>query len=506
MATEQSVRGDRPKLQYPDDRSDDLIQQLCHNLGWIEDLYRLSQQIAADPRSGVVFENILRHIVSGFSASSGTLSLMNESADALTIVAAVGFPDDVVGDIVPISNCLLAHVAAEHQAVLINGDMPAELRGPYCAPCQANPPPSAVCWPLHSDGEVAGVVCLSRDDKQLPFASMDKEHGQTLVNLISLALENARIHQNHRQQIDVLARMNVAMKAMNESLDQAHNQLLQSEKLASIGQLAAGVAHEINNPVGYVYSNLSTLCRYVADLFEVLDAYRAAETALEGDPMVVQGLRELRERKDLNFLREDLTSLVEESREGITRVKEIVQDLKDFAHVGETEREVVDLHEGLDSTLNIVWNELKYKAEVVKEYGDLPRVECVPSQINQVFMNLLVNAAQAIDGFGTITVRTAAAGCEHVWVEIADTGKGIEPSDLKRVFDPFFTTKPVGRGTGLGLSLSYNIVRQHGGTIDVRSEVGVGTSFRVTLPVRWTEDEDCITPTATDCAPVGEPS
>jgi len=487
MATEQPVRGDRPELQYLDDRSNDLIQQVSHNLAWIEDLYRLSQQIATNARSGAALESILHHIVSGFSATTGSLSLMNECADALTIVAAVGLPAGVLGEVVPLGNCVLGHVASEHRAILINGDMPAQFRGPYCTPCEAKPPPSAICWPLESDSAVVGVVCLSRDDQQPPFAAMDMEHGQMLVNLVSLALENARIHQHDRQQIDKLARMNKAMKAMNERLEQAHNQLLQSEKLASIGQLAAGVAHEINNPVGYVYSNLGTLHRYVEDLFEVLDAYQAAEAALAGHGPALEQLRALRQRKDLNFLRADLTSLVAESQEGITRVKEIVQDLKDFSHVGETDPQVVDLHEGLDSTLNIVWNELKYKAEVVKEYGGLPPVECVPSQINQVFMNLLVNAAQAIDGFGTITVRTGADGCERVWVEVADTGKGIAPSDLKRIFDPFFTTKPVGRGTGLGLSLSYSIVQQHGGTIDVRSTPGVGTSFRVSLPVHRIE-------------------
>lgn len=484
MDTEEPVRGDRPQLQYPDDRSDDLIQQLRHNLAWIEDLYRLSQQIAVGQQSEVVLEEILRHIVAGFSARSGSLSLLKPGDDQLTIMAGIDLPPGVVGSVIPVGHCVLGRVAAEQRPLLITGDLPDELRDPECPGRVAGPPGSAMCWPLEADGEVIGVVSLNRGDGQTAFSEADLQHGQMLVNLVSLALENAQLHRHQQQQINALAAMNAEMKRMNERLEQAHNQLLQQEKLASIGQLSAGVAHEINNPVGYVYSNLGTLRRYVDDMFEVLDAYAAVEACWDERSPTVQRLRAIKAEKDLDFLREDLASLVDESREGVTRVKQIVQDLKDFSHVGAADWETADLHKGLDSTLNIVWNELKYKAEVVKEYGDLPPVECVLSQINQVFMNLLVNAAQAIDDFGTITVRTGTDGGDYAWVEISDTGKGIPPEVLSRIFDPFFTTKPVGRGTGLGLSLSYGIVQQHNGTIDARSEPGVGTTFRVVLPVK----------------------
>jgi signal transduction histidine kinase len=172
-----------------------------------------------------------------------------------------------------------------------------------------------------------------------------------------------------------------------------------------------------------------------------------------------------------------------ETKDGVARVAKIVQDLKDFSHVDEAEWQWADLHKGLDSTLNVVWNELKYKAEVVKEYGELPVVECLPFQINQVFMNLLVNAAHAIEERGTITLRTGTAG-DEVWIEVADTGSGIPPENLGRIFDPFFTTKPVGKGTGLGLSLSYGIMQKHHGRIEVTSEPGRGTTFRIVLPGR----------------------
>lgn len=220
----------------------------------------------------------------------------------------------------------------------------------------------------------------------------------------------------------------------------------------------------------------------------MLEDYESAEGMIVDEGVRAQ-LQAAREKLDIAFLKGDLRALMDESREGITRVKDIVQDLKDFSHVdAANEWYAADLHKGLDSTLNIVNNEIKYKAEVVKEYGDIVAVECLPSQINQVFMNLLVNAAQAIDKRGTISVRTGKQDAE-VWVEVADTGEGIATADLKRIFDPFYTTKPIGQGTGLGLSLSYSIIQKHHGRIEVQSEAGKGASFRVWLPIRQPQME-----------------
>ena len=252
--------------------------------------------------------------------------------------------------------------------------------------------------------------------------------------------------------------------------------------MASVGQLAAGVAHEINNPIGFVYSNLGSMEKYLKDIFELLDVYEVAEATMSDSSRAE--VRSAKQQKDLAFLREDVPMLMKESRDGITRVKKIVQDLKDFSHVDASDEwQWIDLHKGLNSTLNIVWNEIKYHAEVKKEYGEIPEVECFPSQLNQVFMNLLVNAAHAIPDKGVITLRTGRQG-EEVFVQIADTGKGIPEENLKRIFDPFFTTKPVGKGTGLGLSLSYGIMQKHNGRIEVQSEVGKGTTFTLWLPIK----------------------
>ena len=298
------------------------------------------------------------------------------------------------------------------------------------------------------------------------------------------------------QQVQALLTSHAELAAINEKLMGAQDKLMQSEKLASIGQLAAGVAHEINNPIGYIFSNFGTLEKYLADLFRMLAAYEAAEVQLAGTPAAAS-LAAMRSKVELDFLKEDIPSLMSESKEGISRVRKIVQDLKDFSRVDNSQEWVwASLHQGIDSTLNIVNNEIKYKADVVKDYGEIPDIECLPSQLNQVFMNLLVNAAHAIGAErGTITISSGISvePADHVWVQVADNGGGIAPENLKRIFDPFFTTKPIGKGTGLGLSLAYGIVAKHGGHIQVSSEVGAGTQFRLVLPVRHfpSNDEAC---------------
>lgn len=272
------------------------------------------------------------------------------------------------------------------------------------------------------------------------------------------------------------------LQRAHQKLAGAREQLLQAEKMASIGQLAAGVAHEINNPIGYVHSNLGTLQEYTGALLALVNAY--SEALADEDPAAHRSaLSAKRERLDIDFIAGDLPSLLKESREGIERVTRIVRDLKDFSH---GERGVpmrpVDLQEGLESTLNIVWSDLKYKARIEKHYSPMPPVECHRSEINQVLMNLLINAGQAIDERGTIVLATGA-GQGEAWISISDSGCGMPDEVIQRIFDPFFTTKPIGKGTGLGLAICYGIITKHHGRIEVSSKLGVGTTFRVVLPV-----------------------
>jgi len=298
--------------------------------------------------------------------------------------------------------------------------------------------------------------------------SRDQLEEQVQKRTASLQMANTQLLAEKARQEDLI-----------RQLEETQMQLLQSEKMASIGQLAAGVAHEINNPIGFVNSNLSTLQEYVDGMLRLLAAYEQTEGTLVNEAL--QDITHLKQEINIGYLRGDIGDLLAESLDGLQRVRRIVKDLKDFSHVGELEKQPANLESGLDSTLNVVWNEIKYKAEVVKEYGGIPEVNCIASQLNQVFMNLLINAVQAIEDHGRITIRTGHDE-KNVWVEVEDTGKGIKPEQLGKIFDPFFTTKSVGMGTGLGLSLSYGIVKKHNGWIEVKSELGKGTSFRVFLP------------------------
>jgi two-component system NtrC family sensor kinase len=301
---------------------------------------------------------------------------------------------------------------------------------------------------------------------------------------LQAAAQFTRLEETVLERTSEIMRTNEALHAEISERKHLQAQLVQAEKLASLGQLAAGVAHEINNPIGYICSNFGTLQKYLDQLFAMLAAYQGAECSI-GAPEVAANLRVLREQVELEFLKGDIPMLMRESMQGIVRVRQIVRDLKDFARVDSTsEWQWANLHHGIDSTLNLAASEIRYKADVVKQYGLIPDIECLPSQINQVVLNLVVNAAHAMgEQRGCITIRTGtAAEGEQVWLEVADTGSGIAPDTLKRIFEPFFTTKPVGKGTGLGLSLSYGIVQKHHGRFDVHSEVGAGTTFRVTLP------------------------
>lgn len=279
------------------------------------------------------------------------------------------------------------------------------------------------------------------------------------------------------EMMDILESQHKELQKAYSELKAAQSQLLQSEKMASVGQLAAGVAHEINNPMGFIISNLGTLGKYVERLKEFMRIQAGFIT-----PEKSEELEESRKRLKIDYIIEDTGSLLKESLDGAERVKRIVQNLKSFSHIDEAEWKISDINAGIENTINIVWNELKYKATVKKEYGDIPMTKCNPGQLNQVFMNILVNAAHAIEKQGEIAIKTWHEG-NNIFVSISDTGKGIPQENISRIFEPFFTTKDVGKGTGLGLSIAYDIVKKHNGDIIVESEVGKGTNFTVKIPV-----------------------
>lgn len=353
--------------------------------------------------------------------------------------------------------------------------------------------------PLFSqDGKVIGAIEILEDiTEQREAESALKQAHDNLENLVvkrtnQLKEVNAKLEADiqYRQSIEKeLISRNTELMALNEELSSAQAQLMQSEKMASIGQLAAGVAHEINNPVGYIFSNVGSLEKYINNLFEILRFYETLESQIALPESKIQ-LKELKEKIELEYLMEDIPELMSQSKEGIDRVRKIVQDLKDFSRIDDNlEWHWANLHQGFDSTLNVVNNEVKYKADIIKEYGDIPDVECLASQINQVILNLVVNASHAMgDERGSITLRTRLDQ-EDVLIQVIDTGSGIRPEVISRIFDPFFTTKPVGKGTGLGLSLSYGIIKKHHGELTVSSELGKGTTFTIRLPIKHVPEE-----------------
>lgn len=280
---------------------------------------------------------------------------------------------------------------------------------------------------------------------------------------------------------------NVKLADAYTRLKQSQSRILQQEKMASIGQLAAGVAHEINNPMGFIQSNLTTLKKY----FERLVRFsQQQEQALvdHSSPEVVASLQKEKARAKVDYILEDAPNLIDESLDGTMRVRTIVSNLKSFSRVDQDKYKDADINECIETTLNIIYNELKYKATVIREYGQLPLTYCSPQSLNQVFMNIIVNSGQAIEEQGEIRIKSYHEN-DTIFVIISDTGKGMPQEIIPRIFEPFFTTKDVGQGTGLGLSICYDIIKEHGGDICVQSEIGKGTEFTIALPVRSERDK-----------------
>jgi two-component system, NtrC family, sensor kinase len=332
------------------------------------------------------------------------------------------------------------------------------------------------CLPVcGKSGETVQVILVVRDITE------EREKSREIKQLNQkLTVAFKQIHQK-----------NQILENTLQQLKESQLKVLQSEKMASIGQLAAGVAHEINNPTGYVSSNLKTLSDYQQGILKVIALYRQlvssaknrtlADTGLTDLSALADQISEAEAAEDLDFILEDMISLISESREGTQRIKKIVNDLKEFSHPGEDAKRETNINDNIETTLNIAWNEIKYKAVVEKDFGDIPLLLCHPQRLNQVFLNILINAAHAIEADGIIRIKTRHVSGQ-VEIIISDNGCGISDENLTRIFDPFFTTKAVGKGTGLGLHLAYNIISDHNGTIEVESRVGEGTSFIIRLP------------------------
>ena len=303
------------------------------------------------------------------------------------------------------------------------------------------------------------------------------EYEEQLIEL------NQTLEEKVERRTAQINRQVAELQAANDKIADTQAKLIQSEKLASVGQLAAGVAHEINNPIGFVRSNLTTLTEYVETYQTLLKAYQSLTSLAEDERSGhIKEIRKIEDREDIEFINEDITELLKDSVDGTARVRDIVQGLRDFSHAGGQSRTRCDLNRCIESTLKIVKNGLQNKCTIETSLQPVPEVMANTGEINQILMNLMVNAGQAVGENGHITVKTAMHN-NSVQIDIQDNGSGIDPSHLDKLFDPFFTTKPVGEGTGLGLAISYGIIQDHDGEIEVNSELGVGTAFTIRLPV-----------------------
>ena len=317
--------------------------------------------------------------------------------------------------------------------------------------------------------------------------NLETEYQSRLEAENELSQLNQSLEEKIARRTQALSEKNDLLEQSNKELKETQQQLFQAEKMASVGQLAAGVAHEINNPVGFVSSNLNTLTDYLS-MFQILMTLvkkLQPDADIEAQKALITEIHQFYAQHDFDFISEDVTPLIEESVEGLARVSEIVKGLKVFSRIDSDEKQWFDLNHCLNTTLTMVNNKLKYICKVEKQFADLPRVYFNVGKLTQVFTNLLINAGQAIEATGkqgVITVHTYLQG-KQVIVDITDTGCGISEENLEKLFNPFFTTKPEGQGTGLGLSITYGIIQEHGGSIEVTSKEGEGSRFIITLPV-----------------------
>ncbi|MFT5113407.1 MAG: two-component system NtrC family sensor kinase [Kiritimatiellia bacterium] len=298
---------------------------------------------------------------------------------------------------------------------------------------------------------------------------------------------------------DLLERRSRELFETNETLSVAFHdlqnqkeQMVLQEKLASIGLLAAGVAHEINNPVAFIRSNLDTLHNYFTSIKLILDTYKALEVKIENSAhkttfkSELDCLKTLAEEHELNYIKEDAVISIEESLVGTKRVEDIVRNLKGFSRNDKDERRKTNINECIDSSINLVWNEIKYKCEIERHYQEIPEIYACTSQLNQIFNNILLNASHAIEETGTIEIHTSADAA-NVQIVFIDNGTGIPEANLNKLFDPFYSTKDVGKGTGLGLYVSHGLVQKHQGTITASNNPGKGARLQISLPIDMRE-------------------
>jgi len=469
---------------------------------------KASQAISSEIVLDKLLGNLMQILIENAGAQSGFLLLPKEgkllisasaSVDEETIITqdstAVETSEELPITVInyverSLSDVVLSHACRDGQFT----------NDPYITKRKVK---SLLCIPIVSQGQLISILYLENNLTTDAFTADRIEVLQVLSSQAAIALDNALLYASVEQKVQErtqeLNQKNQDLSQTLEELQRTQAQLIQTEKMSGLGQMVAGVAHEINNPVSFIYGNLAPATEYVEDLLSLIDLYQSHY------PNPVEEIEDLIDDIDLDFISEDLKNLLNSMQVGAERIRKIILSLRNFSRLDEADKKPVNLHDGLDSTLLILQNRLKESGnekeiKIVKEYGNLPLVNCYASQLNQVFMNLLTNACDAMqdqrntetpeDRQPSITVRTQVTDRQSVEVIVADNGPGMSEETVKRIFNPFYTTKPVGSGTGLGLSISYQIVvEKHSGQLSCISQPGEGAQFIVEIPLRPTEEE-----------------
>lgn len=391
----------------------------------------------------------------------------------------------------------------DHRELVVIPDVTQDPRiGPNNPEYQRANIKSSLVVPVQANGQLYAILYINQCSHIRYWSKNDQKLAQAVADQLAISIHQAHLYAQARAAAAKATAQAQQLSQLLHDLQQSQAQLIQTEKMSSLGQLVAGIAHEINNPVNFIYGNLTYAHNYIQELLELIRLYQKYYP--NPAPEIIAHCKEI----DFEFLCDDLPKLLKSMKMGAERIREIVLSLRNFSRIDQAEMKQVDLHEGIENTLLILHNRLKgknghHKIKVVKEYGNLPLVECYPGQLNQVFMNIISNSIDAIESYNQqrspeeirnnpsqITIRTELEEPDWVIVRISDNGPGMSESVRARLFDPFFTTKPVGKGTGLGLSISYQIVVQkHGGMISCQSELGKGTEFCVKIPLRQAKEK-----------------
>ncbi len=467
---------------------------------------RVLQQVSSEINSTVnldeIFGVVLRTMDELFGFHHSMILLLDDSGEALSVAASRGYEGGPTSGRVPVGTGLVGVVAKKRQLMrlgnlgrqraylsTIREQMEQAGRGGELGVSPSLPGlpdvESQIGIPLLIKDTLIGVFFVESVEQRV-FSEEDEALITVVANQAASAIHNARLYREEAERRSELSEAHERLKELNETLEdrvrertlelhqtnrelrEAQAQLLQSAKMAALGDLAAGVAHEINTPLGSIHSN-ADVSKRVAEVVRQALSDEALMPAVSRQPRLAQALEALEQATATTLVASD-------------RIVRIVKSLTNFARLDEAERKKADLHEGIESTLTLLQHKLKHRIEVIRDFAEIPRMVCSPNRLNQVFMNLLLNAIQAIGERGTITIRTRLDG-DHVVLQFADTGHGIPAGNLDRIFDPGFTTRGRGVGTGLGLAITYRIIEEHRGGIEVSSEVGKGTEFTIRLPI-----------------------